>query len=620
MALDHQLITKLQSLLPEAAQVVTGHELQPYARDFWGKHTTPGMAVQVKNTEQVATTLRFASEHRIPVTPRAAGTNNSRSSLPQPDGILLDLRMLNRIHPINVEQRTVVVEAGVINGHLQDALKPTGLFFPPDPASSQLSTIGGNIAENAGGTRTLKLGVTVHHVKNATCVLTDGSILQLDATKTQPDLLGLLVGSEGTLAVITQATVALLPIPSVTRTLLAIFDHIEDTTDAILEINAQGILPSALEFFDQGSAIEFEKAISSGYPTDAEALLLIDVAGDPDSVSYDIAAIERILKTKARELRIADNDQQRDILWQGRVYGTRILSRSPRNFHIAGTTVPLQHIPTLYHTVKEIIRQHQLNCILIGHIGDGNIHPIFLYDAHDPRQVVALHRAEEEMILAAIALGGSITGEHGIGSEKRHFMTSMFSPDEIAAQRAVKEAFDPQGILNPGILLPDRSPNEPLLPMFAQRLKTMITRHTSGQRYLNHTQHATNYKQDGTDGTTIHIDTQNLTVTAKAHTPLSILHTELAAHGFQCALPTVQNPTMTLGQCVHGNIARLAVQNSLLSVQAHLIDGNKVRFGSLTMKDVAGYDMKRLFIGSGTKFGSIDEITLKAVPLRSSKE
>ncbi|GCE07379.1 FAD-binding oxidoreductase [Dictyobacter aurantiacus] len=616
MGIHPEFIRKMRSALPAEVLSVTGEELQASARDFWSQQSLPGALVRPTRIEHVIQTMRCASAYGVPVIPRAAGTNICEGFHSSPDALILDMRQFKRIKQIDAEGLWAVVEPGVINGALQAQVRPHGLFFPPDPASAQISTIGGNIATNAGGPQCLKYGVTTHHVQELTAVLADGSVAHLKASATGPDLRGLLIGSEGTLAVITEAVVDLAPLPEITHTVLAIFDRAETATHAVSAIIRAGITPTALEFFDHRAARLFESVRPSGYPLDAEALLLIDVAGNGAEVEAERAQIEKLLRGEARELRLARSPQERSLLWQGRIFGAQALLTTGRAFYIADTTVPRQRIHDMLYAAQEIARTHQLDLMTTGHAGDGNIHPVFQYDRHDPRQVETVRKACDELVLAALELGGTLTGEHGIGAEKRKHMHLRFTQAELAAQRALKDAFDPDQILNPGILLPEPVVAEPPLPILRQRLRDCVAACRSGEDASSARAYA--YDPPGAQkqgGASMQINADNLTCTASAHVQLPLLQARLAEQGLHADLTVATHHEQTLSQLLQDDTARPGVLGHLLALKATLPDGASVRFGSENVKDVAGYDMKHLFIGSGDHFGRVEEITLQVAPL-----
>ncbi len=622
------LVRDLAARLSPAALVTDEQERAACGRDFWDQRGVPAVVVRAARAEDVAATLRFAAAHGIPVVPRAAGTNIGVGFVPAAGRIMLDLRPLDRVLSIDPVRRLAVVEPGVLNGALQQRLAPLGLCFSPDPASAPISTVGGNIAENAGGPHCLKYGVTVHHVEAVDCALPGGDMVALRADDTGPDLLGVLVGSEGTLGVITRATVRLRPLPSLTRSLLASFARVEAATEAVSAIIAAGVVPAALEFFDRAAATGMERFAPSGYALDAEATLLIDVEGEPDEVAADLASIERLLRRTASEVRRADDDAARAALWRGRLLAGQAIAASGLAYLIGDTTVPRERIPAMQREVYRIAARHGVHISTTGHAGDGNVHPTILYNKDDPEAVAAMHRASEDLIAAALSLGGTVTGEHGVGSEKRGFMARRFNAAELAAMRAVKAAFDPRGILNPGVLLPDPLPGEPDLPRFAAAVRAAVTAARAGRAGHGLAGNAAAPNPDSpppphaerTRAAAVLVDGENLTVTAGADVALADLRDRLAARRLHCAL-TAHGDEAGLARSLGGVVSaatgadREAVRDCILAVGATLPEGDRVRFGSSAVKDVAGYDLKRLYIDGGARVGQLDDVTLKVAPL-----
>ena len=403
------------------------------------------------------------------------------------------------------------------------------------------------------------------------------------------------------------------PLPAFTRTLLAAFDDAEAATEAVSTVLAAGIVPAALEYADAAAIRMFDHYAPTGYPRDAGALLLVDLDGTAEQVQVDLPVVEAVLGSVAREVRRADDEASRAGLWRGRLHAAQAIVATGKQHFLCDTTVPPTRIPALQGVIAAIAERHQLTIPVLGHAGDGNLHPIILFYGDDSGQSAAAVRAHEELTTAALALGGTITGEHGIGSEKRHAMAQRFSPAEIAAMRAVKAAFDPLELLNPGILLPPPPPDEPGLPQFAGAMEEVMR--------ARHTERPWTASMMGTpssagESAMIAVDAENRTVTVSAATPLSVLHEALAAYGLQSPLPSTGQ---TIGALVsRDNSARAAVRDTLLAVRATLPDGPMVRFGGSTVKDVAGYDLKRLFIGSGSLFGALQEVTLQ-VHVQSSR-
>jgi len=584
-------------------------ELPAYGSDFWGQRGTPGVVVRAAHTQDIVETLRYAAARGIPVIPRAAGTNGSAGFLPTSASILLDLRRLNRVRHIDPELREAIVEPGVLNGDLQAQLAPLGFRYSPDPASAPISTIGGNIAENAGGPRCLKYGVTFHHVHGVECVLANGDILQLNALDAGPDLLGVIIGSEGTLGVVTQARLKLNPLPQATRTLLASFDQPEKAATLVSSILATGILPATIEYLDQQAIRLFESYAPTGYPFDA-AVLIIDVDGSPEEVEHDIAAIEHIVRVTAREVRRADDEATRLALWRGRLQAGQALAASGKRYYICDTTVPRSRIPDMQHIVQQVANRHNLSMLMIGHAGDGNVHPVILYDGTDTLTVRKIHLAASEIIAATLEIGGTITGEHGVGSEKIPFMRQRLSAAEISAMRVVKRAFDPSGILNPGILFPEPTSDEPSLPRMTAAMQSVIAARRSNRNIesLSEPRPSPWEEEESSDG--IELDAENLTVCVQANVPIRNLRNKLAGAGYHS--PALQDihcddHMTSVREMLSEQRYRKAVRDTLLEVDVTLVDNIPARFGSNVVKDVAGYDMKRLFVGSGSIFGVIEK-------------
>ena len=590
--------------------LVTDPGLLPaYGEDFLENRGTPAVVVRPADADDVSATLHYAAERGIGVVPRAAGTNVAAAFLPSPERIMLDLRGLDRVVAVDADERRAVVQPGVLNGDLNARLSTLGLFYAPDPASAAMSSIGGNLATNAGGLHCLKYGVTVHHVQAATWVLADGRVVRLDADGSGPDLLGVLIGSEGTLGVVTEATVRLTPIPAVTRTLLAVFDRTEDAVEAVSATIAAGLVPSAMEYWERAVTEIIEAYEPTGYPTDAAALVLVDLDGDAEQVADELHRVEAILGRTAREVFPAEDDATRAVLWRGRRNAAPALNSGGRRVYFGDITVPRECLPAIERAIREIAARHGLTIVNVGHIGDGNFHPTAIYAADDPVAYKTALAADDEIAEVALALGGTITGEHGIGSAKRRQMSMRFSPAEIAAMRAVKRVFDPGGILNPGIMLPDLSPAEPALPSFGGTVQASLDAASTGLAW--EIRRGPPALPPVPSSEVPKLDAPNSTVTASVGTSLRLLDRALSERGFRSPFPAADQ---SIGEAIGDQRHREAVHRSLLAVGATLHDGVEVRFGSNAVKDVAGYDLKRLFAGSAGAFGSVREVVLRVQP------
>jgi glycolate oxidase len=579
--------------------------LTEHAKDYWGFGQPPPLVIRPRTRDEVVGIVKVTGQHKISLVTRGAASNCSAGVMAGPDRVMIDLTEMNQVLDIDPVGRTARVQPGVINSDLQEQLAPHKLVFSPDPVSAHLATVGGNIIENAGGPHALKYGVTYNHVLSCEAVLADGTVINLSATDDGPDLLGVLIGSEGTLAILTEATVALRPVAPVTRSLMGSFAAAQDAAETIAAIIRTGTVPAAVEWLDRAGINGLEQFTRTGYPTDVDAIVLIDVDGTADEVDRDGAIVEKVLRERAVEVRRADDDGARAELWYGRLHAPDAVVRSGKGFFIGDVTVPRQHIPDMQQAIQDAAKRHSDALLFIavtGHAGDGDLHPTTFYEKDNPDAAAALEAANNEIIEAALGLGGTITGEHGVGTEKIQFMTRRFTPVEIAAQRILKQVFDPANTFNPGIMLPDVSPEEPALPSFESAVRAAL------QGCPNSTPSA-----DRGD-TTIDVSTGNLNLVVGAAVTLGQLSRSLDEQGVSCrAIPT-DRPERTVGELIAtaSGAERLEVRHGLLGVEVILPDGSAAaRFGGQNMKDVAGYDTKRLYIGGHNAFGTITRAVFK---------
>jgi glycolate oxidase len=417
----------------------------------------PEVVVVPASTTEVAACVRLAAQYGLPVVARGAGTGLAGGSVPEQGGLVIALTRLNQLLSVDPAARTAVVQPGVINTDLTLAVAAHDLHFAPDPSSQRASTVGGNAACNAGGPHCLKYGVTTNHILAATLVLSDGSIVTLGGAADAPgyDLLGVVVGSEGTLGVITELTVRLTPNPEAIRTFLAIYDELEPAAATVSAIIAAGIIPAALEMLVGEGIAAVEAAVHAGYPADARAVLLIEIDGLHDDVAAEAERIASICTAHgARELRAAADEAQRAKLWAGRKGALAACGRIAPHYHIQDGVVPRSRLPELLRLTEEIAERHRIKVVNIFHAGDGNLHPLLLFDLRDPGVRERAIAAGEEILRACVAVGGTISGEHGIGIEKRDYLRWIFSPDDMAAFAELRTVFDPSGLLNPCKLLP----------------------------------------------------------------------------------------------------------------------------------------------------------------------
>jgi glycolate oxidase len=406
---------------------------------------SPQVVVFPDCAEEVSAAVRIARRYDLPVVPRGAGTGLSGGAVATVGGVLIVLTRMKRILEVNVEDMTALVEPGVVNLDLSRAVAPHGLYYAPDPSSQRACTIGGNVAENAGGPHCLAYGVTTNHILGLEAVLADGSTVWMGgAARDLPgyDLTGLVVGSEGTLCIVTKALVRLMRLPESTRTLLAIFDSVEQATEAVSAVIAAGLVPAALEMIDSEIIRAVEPALHVGYPMDAGAVLLIEVEGLREATAEDAALARSVCeRAGAREVREATEQADRDRLWAGRKGAISAIGRISPNYYVLDGVVPRTKLPEVMAKVGEVGRRHGFTIANVFHAGDGNLHPNILFDERRPGETARVLDAGEEIMRICVEAGGSITGEHGVGLEKRDYMSWIFSDADIAAMAKVKLAF-----------------------------------------------------------------------------------------------------------------------------------------------------------------------------------
>ena len=441
-------------------------ELRTFESDGLPTHTsTPRLVVLPATREECVSVIRLLAAEGIPGVARGAGTGLSGGALAENDSVLVVLTRLNRIVSVDPVRRRAVVEPGVVNARLSETVLPFGLHYAPDPSSQSACTLGGNVAENAGGPHCLKYGVTTNHVVELEVLLPDGSITTLGSPHGEswgPDLVGLFVGSEGMFGIALTITLRLTPLPADIRTLLADFESVRAACEAVSAIIAAGIVPAALELMDQACIVAVESSIyAAGYPVDAGAVLLVELDGGPAAVNSESVAVEALLTAAgARTIRAASTPEDRARLWQGRKKAFGAMGRIAPDLVVQDAVVPRSSLPDVLEQILEIGRRHGLTVANVFHAGDGNLHPNICYDARDPDLTKRVHQAAREIMEVCVAAGGSITGEHGVGSDKLDYMPMIFDPESLAAMGAVRRVFDPAQRANPGKVIPIHHCNE----------------------------------------------------------------------------------------------------------------------------------------------------------------
>ena len=415
----------------------------------------PDFVVLPTSTAEVVEVVRVAQRHRVPIVPRGSGTGLCGGSLPARGGITVVTARMNRILHVDYVDRRAIVQPGVINLDLSERTRPHGFFYAPDPSSQKISTIGGNVACNAGGPHCLAYGTTTNHVLGLTCVLPDGHVVTTSIADAGFDLTGLLTGSEGTLGIVTEIEVRLLPVPEAVRVALAAFATMDDACRAVSAIIARGLAPTALEVMDHLTIVAVEAAFHVGYPLDCDAVLLIEVDGLEDGVDDRLAAVTATCREQgAVSVREARTQAERDGLWAGRKGAAGAFGRMAPNFYIQDGVVPRSQLPAALARVREIAAHYRIENANVFHAGDGNLHPNLLFDRRDRDEVRRVVEAGTDILRACVDLGGTVSGEHGIGLEKRNAMELIFGVDDLAAMAKVKGCFNPSLLFNPDKVFP----------------------------------------------------------------------------------------------------------------------------------------------------------------------
>jgi len=631
-----------------------------YSYDSSLQTVRPGFVLFPRTTDQVAEVVTLLYGEGIPYVARGAGTNLSGGSIALAGGAVIVLTRMKRILSIEPENFCVRVEPGLTNLALQEALFDRGFFFAPDPASQKVSTLGGNVAENSGGPRCLKYGVTTNHILGLTIVTPEGEIVELGGKALDNsgyDLLGLFVGSEGTLGIATEITCRITPLPEATKTMLAVYNSNEEAGQTVSDIIAAGILPATLEMMDNMIIRAVEASFHAGYPTDAAAVLIIEIDGLSEGLNETAEEIERICRRNGvSEVRTARDKEESDQLWAGRRGAFGAVARLFPNYSVSDGTVPRAKLPEVLRHISEIGRRYDLEIGNVFHAGDGNLHPLLLFDMQDKDQLERVHRAGAEILEACVAAGGTITGEHGVGTEKIKAMSLTFGVGEIDLMRRITTALDPAGLCNPGKILPEPSPaaepsagqgSEKDTPPFAAvnefqgipvytpadeaELSAIVgnlrkekkTFTPFGARtlfpFLSCKAEPDVFVQTTRMRSIVEHDAANLSVTAQAGIALGELQDRLAEAGQFLPLDAPRKATI-------GGIAAAALSGPRRHVYGATRDrvlglkfvepgGQVLAAGGKTVKNVAGYDFGKLLIGSWGKLGIITEITFHLLPL-----
>lgn len=454
-----QLIAALHEILPEALVIDSVEAQRPFECDALSAYRQlPLVTVLPDSIEQIQAVVRLCHQHRVPLVARGAGTGLSGGALPDDNGVLLSLAKFNQILDIDLDNHCARVEPGVRNLAISEAVADHGFYYAPDPSSQIACTIGGNVAENAGGVHCLKYGLTVHNILGLKLITPEGDIVTLGGTCYDSpgyDLLALMTGSEGLLGIIVEVTVKLLPQPQRKQVILVAYDAVEKAADAVAKIIAAGIIPAGLEMMDKLAIQAAEAFCHPGYPTDADAILLCEVDGQNEEVSERIMQLRELLQpTQPILFATADSEVQRQQFWAGRKAAFPAIGRLSPDYYCMDGTIPRRHLPRVLRDISSLSEQFGLVVANVFHAGDGNLHPLILYNANQPGELEQAEQLGGKILELCLSVGGTITGEHGVGIEKINQMCSQFTTAELNQFHAIKDALDPAGILNPGKAIP----------------------------------------------------------------------------------------------------------------------------------------------------------------------
>ena len=625
-----------------------------YEADAGNDKGMPEGVVFPHSAEDVVRIVRWAATHAVPLVARGAGTGLSGGAVADRGGLIVEFSRMNAILDLDEYGRSAVVQPGLINLRLDERAKTKALYFPPDPASQRASSIGGNVAENSGGPHCFKYGVTTNYVIGMDVVLADGRAVRVGGHALdypEYDLCGLITGSEGMLAIMTTITVRLLRNPPDVKTMLVVFDSIEQAGAAVSAVIANGLVPATMEMMDQKIIGIIEPFAHAGLPTDAGAVLIIEVDGYPASMDAQIAEISQIMQTYGGYgLRIAANAEERDAIWFARKSAAGAITRLCPAYYTVDITVPRSRLAEMLSKVNQLLERHELMAGHVFHAGDGNLHPLIMIpqpEDHDLMQRV--HEASWEMVTICVGMGGSLSGEHGVGIEKRAYMPLMHTPAELATMLDVKHAFDPHALLNPGKIFPapveggerggglDKSvptdvyppiPDNVFAPATAEEAVAGLQAFSDAHRpvFIRGTVKS---KPRTTPEKAVMLSTANLNgiktyaaddlyITVGAGTPLADIQAFLAADRKQVPLVSPW-PAMSIGGLVAANInapLRMrygSLRDIVLCGTVALANGRLVRVGRPVIKNVAGYDLTKVFVGSQGTLGLLTDITLKVV-------
>lgn len=640
--ISEEAIQSLKALLGERQVITDPVELLVYEVDAAQDRGMPDAVVFPRSAEDACEIVRWAAENGTPLISRGAGTGLSGGAVADKGGVIVQFSRMDRFLELDVNGRSAVIEPGVVNQELEELAKSRGLYYPPDPSSGRAATMGGNVAENAGGPHCFKYGVTTNYITGLEFVLADGSLVRcggLAYDYPEYDLCSLLTGSEGTLGILTQISLRLLRNPPGIKTLMAVFDSVEQAGMAVSAVIASGLVPACMEMMDQKIAQIVEDYAHPGIPTDAGSILIVEVDGYPSSLDSQTDEIAHLLiKHGGRNLRFAHSAEERDRLWFARKSAAGAMARLAPAFLLLDGTVPRSQLSRALEATNRICDHAGLRVGYVLHAGDGNLHPFILMYPDDAEQVACVHKAGREFMEEVTRLNGSITGEHGVGIEKRPYLSLMYEPIELSIMLDVKHAFDPRGLFNPGKIFPpvEAAPTRPVSSIDVPSTvftPASVEEASQGLSILSRTripvritggaaQELHSYPQPTLVVSTrelagIHeYAPQDLYITSGAGTSLVELQAFLASE-FRVLPVEAPWPEATLGGLLATNLnapLRMrygSIRDQVLAMTIVLADGRTICAGRPVVKNVAGYDLPKLMVGSFGTLGLIADVTFK---------
>ena len=645
-------ISNLRQIVGDTQVSVSRAGTELYSYDASLAKGQPGVVVFPGNTAEAAQIVKITREAGVAFVPRGFGTNLSGGTVLVTGGVVICLSRFNRILNIAPRRRFAVLQPGVTNLELQNALAPLGFFYAPDPASQKVATLGGNVGENSGGPRCLKYGVTTNHILGMEVILANGEIVRVGGSAYDPpgyDLRGAMIGSEGTMGILTEVTVNILPLPEAIVTLLVIYDDIADAARSVSDIMSAGIVPTTLEMMDAPIINAVEDSYACGYPRDAAAVLIIEVEGLPVGLPDQVAQISDLCRqNQCRDIREAKDDSERNRLWEGRRGAFGAVARIAPNYLVNDCTVPRTKLPEALSRVAAIVQKYDFEHGNVFHAGDGNLHPLIFFDSRDADQLKRVKKAGWEIMAACVELGGTISGEHGVGLEKIDAMRMVYTEQDLGAQRALQQAFDPEKILNPGKVIPLSDDKESIADIMpagtiaagstamaaegdiidkiqkaASTGKSLLPTGCGTWRHFGNLSNASNDFLNSSElDSIIEFDPKNQVAIVGAGMAFDRLQQALADKNQWLPLRppfAVQGHSiggvMALGACGPERMHYKAPRDLVLGLRFINGNGQKISTGGKVVKNVAGYDITRLMIGSAGTLGLITEVACRVMTI-----